>query len=84
MIDSLTIHMTRASQLTGKPDADLATHLAFEQKLQLTTNQRFVFTDKHVSKVLNNIMMTNSVLSNTMIQSDHIIPPFLHSIMTKL
>jgi len=43
--------------LKAKPTANLQLHLAFENKLQTTQNQRFVFTDKYVSKVLDNIMI---------------------------
>lgn len=76
-INAYNIVMTRASQLTAKPTANLALHLAFEQRLQNTVGQRFVFTDKYVTHVLNNIIMKQSPIMQTHHQHPPNLPMFV-------
>lgn len=47
--------------MKAKPYANLQLHMSFVNNLQTNQNQRFVFTDAYVSKVLDNITKTNKM-----------------------
>ena len=82
--------MDKFTSLKSRPHWDwtgmqpnIALHLAFEKNLQTTISQRFVFTDKYVAQVLNNIAMKQTDHGNMMTmvcQTPSNFPTFLRPI----